>query len=1296
MSLPAKLGKTAPLLIQDVLHHDPASPTRPPFNILRDLPPIFYDEASYPDNSDPNACVHLFITKPHQSVLPANDSQRVAGARYKVSSICQKCRLHFELGVVFKSQLACRPGTVHHFSYLHKESLERLKTVAKLPGQTVETYVYSCTQTQCSATVHLKLWTPLIKRDWVSLLTDEDILKKRVDDALALEPERLEGIGRPTPLVVLTHLKTYIDNALHDEQRSRSINVMNKKFTVCFGTGGEPCKQLFEYLGFTLANDRWEPPRPDTKALKPYTDPLNIFLDNISFELLVLITQRPQHETEGQGTSLAFTPSLSQFNQLLGSADYAKTSAFPHSAQLKAPFYEHLGAVSDMSNELVIEAYRQQNKIIPSRNSYYLRCIRSIGHWRGPVDGKAIHDLVEIESTNGKYADDDVPESYSYFNFDFFQDHAISDDAIIGSFYARLEDTQNDMELRKHLWRIGDYRKSEKIKAAAEERVTTAEQAQVFLGVHADTPDDFVISMYTAKISDSPDSKEIAKRAVRLIADSRKSEALQHFIKTGEPASAQMDIGDAFRLLQIPDRSIDDAAIIAAYSVCCSEAPEQIETYRQALAVIAEESGSAVIRSMLVDDNAPANRALLDWPVGLRNIGNTCYLNSLLQFYFTIQPFRNMVLDLDRYKTELDEGVIRNKKVGSRKVSLLEIQRSQKFLVQLKALFNDMITSPDAFVTPTQELARLTLLSSTSEAAFRRKSLSTHKASELGEINGMPVMGPVGPPAPIPEEQSTPSDGSPGKEDSAKEDTDIAALTGTSSELESSNTSDQTVIPTVETKEVTSSSSENGISPENPVSEAIAAPSRPPPVPPRPAPRVDNEQLIREEVELGAQQDVTEVINNVLFQAQCAIKPTKIDADGNQIDLIMDLFYGQTKSYITARNGIRSKNEFWSDIKVDVATGSRDIYSAIDGAFDRQKVHVDGADAEQYGAISKIPPVLQVQVQRVQFDQVKKSSFKSTHHLELKETIYMDRYMDVPEHDNMGLYKRRREKWAWIDELSGLKVRREELLNSEESLPDLFQDARDKVKDLISMKDDPEMADDALDIDEGVMTQLSNLEIMTRKELVRIDSRMEQLTHLIDNQFADMKSLPYHLYAVFIHHGSVEFGHYYIYIFDFEKQIWRKYNDSEVTEVHSTAEIFSDRNMKNPPTPYFLVYLNDGLKERLAKPVCRHVEEPPAQTTSAADHSNPDRGRAGHGSDTEMTDLPPSYDEAQKTAPGRDTSHPESQGNFRQGSKSNEKKTIPTVLAAIAKKKMSPSPDRKRLKRQGAESEGYSNAESKN
>jgi ubiquitin carboxyl-terminal hydrolase 25/28 len=112
-----------------------------------------------------------------------------------------------------------------------------------------------------------------------------------------------------------------------------------------------------------------------------------------------------------------------------------------------------------------------------------------------------------------------------------------------------------------------------------------------------------------------------------------------------------------------------------------------------------------------------------------------------------------------------------------------------------------------------------------------------------------------------------------------------------------------------------------------------------------------------------------------------------------------------------------------------VATGPRNIYSAIDGAFDVQRVHVEGADAEQYGAISKLPPVLQVQVQRAQFDQVKKTSFKSTHHLELKETIYMDRYMDADGQDE--LHQRRREKWRWKEELRALRARKAELTDGQ-------------------------------------------------------------------------------------------------------------------------------------------------------------------------------------------------------------------------------------------------------------------------
>jgi ubiquitin carboxyl-terminal hydrolase 25/28 len=61
-----------------------------------------------------------------------------------------------------------------------------------------------------------------------------------------------------------------------------------------------------------------------------------------------------------------------------------------------------------------------------------------------------------------------------------------------------------------------------------------------------------------------------------------------------------------------------------------------------------------------------------------------------------------------------------------------------------------------------------------------------------------------------------------------------------------------------------------------------------PPLPPRSSPEVDRQRQLIEEVEIGAQQDVTEVINNVLFQSQCAIKPRDVAKDGEQLDQIKE------------------------------------------------------------------------------------------------------------------------------------------------------------------------------------------------------------------------------------------------------------------------------------------------------------------------------------------------------------------------------------------------------------------------
>lgn len=70
-------------------------------------------------------------------------------------------------------------------------------------------------------------------------------------------------------------------------------------------------------------------------------------------------------------------------------------------------------------------------------------------------------------------------------------------------------------------------------------------------------------------------------------------------------------------------------------------------------------------------------------------------------------------------------------------------------------------------------------------------------------------------------------------------------------------------------------------------------------------------------------------------------------------------------------------------------------------------------------------------VQRVQYDQKKGSAFKSINHLGLRETIYMDRYMDSEDDD---LIQRRKESWEWKRQLRQLVARRADLAATEVSL----------------------------------------------------------------------------------------------------------------------------------------------------------------------------------------------------------------------------------------------------------------------
>ncbi|CAG8129565.1 unnamed protein product [Penicillium olsonii] len=1231
---PAQLaGKTVPRLVQDIQLYDPAHEPDTGRNLLSQTPLLYPLKYDGPRSwISPRACHHDYVLKPDQTFLAQAEHRRRPGTSSKVAAICSKCRCHLQVVVNYSSNVqmqsqALKGEHIHHLVY----KSGRQKNGVSMPemthrGQIAETYHYQCSYTSCAAMVSLRILSPVMSDDFVQLMIDKDLLQQRAEHAFATYRETMEGMPNPEPINLLENLRLYITNSLRNPQRSKPIASGNKRFVHVFGVEGDPCKDLLEFLEFSYREDTgvWHPPKPVAGAEKPYQDPLCVFLDDVILELLILTHQRPASEKRAQNFPVLPSSAIPDILHALEASDYPKAEDTEEFQLAPDSCYEDLGVTEDMSSDTIAYAYKQQVCADPSMAPHFLDCLKQIAGLRRSrgKDDRRLAKAVDEAYAAGNFASVDVDRAYTFFGLDP-EDYNVDDNLILQCFYAYINSPTQEELARRQLWRIGKDRASDRLIAASEERVTTVEQANIYLGVEHDTPDDFVTTMYTTKVGDHPEARDLALRALGLIAESRNSAALKHFHQTGETLDGEMDIGDAYRLLQIPDRTADDGAIIAAYTICTDDNPGDVDRYNQALIVIADHINSNSLKVMAGISTEPQHN-MQDWPVGLQNIGNTCYLNSLLQFYFSVRPFREMVLDFESFQMDLgDMESLAKKQVGSRKVTKKEVERSIRFLGELRTLYHGMIGSRQSSVTPGQELARLTLISPGNEAAIRRRSTITAPGAQtLGEINGAPVLGPLGPP-PIPDGPLDQKDSntvnpapvhasdtvvSADATTTPSDDTNNSApgLFSSTKEIETPGSddmaSDQAEIGSIQSEKV------GDIGPGEVITTNPDNANLPPPVPPRPIPEVDHEKQLREELEYGAQQDVTEVINNVLFQSQCAIKARDIDEDGEQIDQIKDLFYGTTRSYISTEKGTRSKNERWCDIKVDVAHGSRNIYEAIDGAFDVQTISVDDTVAEQFGSISRLPPVLQIQVQRVQFDPVRKSSFKSTNHLELFETIYMDRYMDTR---NPEVVSRREQCWEWKASVKRLEERREQLLRNKQNdgmpLTALLGQSQIALSGLDSGQQPERVESNSNPIEIDYSHLVKDVECQSKgssSDLEDIDQEIKDAKAMIYSQFADYHNLPYRLYAVFVHHGSVSFGHYYIYIYDFEKDIWRKYNDEYVTEVQNLDEIFKDDSTNNPPTPYFLVYVNSDMKERLVSPVYRVLDTVPDGPASTSGDDN--------------------------------------------------------------------------------------------
>ncbi|KAJ2824358.1 ubiquitin-specific protease ubp2, partial [Coemansia erecta] len=548
-------------------------------------------------------------------------------------------------------------------------------------------------------------------------------------------------------------------------------------------------------------------------------------------------------------------------------------------------------------------------------------------------------------------------------------------------------------------------------------------------------------------------------------------------------------------------------------------------------------------------------------PVGLKNIGNTCYLNSILQCLFSILPVRTTVMCFGDGKT-WNEELRLGRRDGGRLLTKDEIATALKFVERLKALFESLISQR------------------VEGWAAKRVRVSSGGHPLASAVAAAPLA-------------VTPD----------RELADMLLLrVGSSS---SANTS-------------TAYFSAGG--------------------------QQQNQQ----------QQDVDECMAQCVGLMVHALPPASLmdsseqdmadssertrDLSGPGDTWIYKLLAG-TLEVATGKVGVgqpgtpeKPLNEAFLNLNLNIPDETTDINDCIDSFFAPSAISSDNSTAAieppanasdamdtdsgqliRRSRLKDAPPVLCIQVQRVQFDMRTMRAFKINSHLRLREQVSLTPYGCFDGAAASARARRREllERLSAVNQhLRALQVPMQagaRTSGDAGSVQRTAADGSDSVSVISALErvqtfmrgvgrwaetddsrallaDLPQRSSEIIQSADQITTQLTEISTTLNQARDQWEHELRDIRAQLESIYEDVPQddTAYTLHAVFIHNGHTpEFGHYWVYIRDFDREKnlvrWLKFNDSQVSVVEP-AEIFRDapKAGEEAANPYYLVYVRSS------------------------------------------------------------------------------------------------------------------------
>ncbi|TPX18169.1 uncharacterized protein E0L32_002678 [Thyridium curvatum] len=1150
----------------------------------------------------------------------------------KLSCTCRHCRYHF----VFRITHSGGPGLCgsrnfkdffHHLVYTGSElaSSELLEPNDKY-YPLVGAVTYQCSSKTCSFAVRLEISQPRLPARFIDFLRDDARVLARRQKAVREDPDRFKDLQEmsPDPLMYLwIYLRDIVEPKTDTVKHERKVDKRNKKFYIQFGNDADTI-ELFRFLEFeeftTPEAEVWKVPSPEMLRPAPIGSRLAFFQDLKSeIETLQYHTDR-----EDMKPHLA----IDHLKQALGIDDaIAETKVNPKNYDPND--FDTLGIIPALHESIFWYAFTCQLQTCPQYEPTLFTALQNLSQGRG-------NEELDVKIASYASVRDAPPPLFE-------------DDEIRRATEMSLKDAQT--------------RTNKALDAAYD-----------YFGLTPPVPDDIVIGKYLAFSDSSPMQKGAhIDKLVKIARETHNDRLLEH-------AQGALDYQGALQYLGF-DRDTDPEFIASTAPVLAQEGDKDYLMVATAMRVIGDTRHSIILQhaaAALMSDKAgmsvagttsqfgqdglaPPVEVNMSLPVGLQNIRNTCYLNSILQYLFTVKSVREIVLNRERYFLDITPENVAQRRIdpGSAAIDVGQAFAGQQFVTELCTLFTALQGSSEVFVKPRQQLALAALKTSKQledDGAIQLVKASEHTGANEGDKD-LPR------PPPLPARPSPTPPIPPARSDGPQ--VTVNAIADPDRIESSSSVSSQTLVDQIDEVQdpgyVSISRQDSrgsmGEKPRTEIIEDVDMDGSPPSavgddmqgVVTSPsqqgmmegaiaAPSSKIEASVQDKIIKALndssvtgtdQQDVEEVMGNIIGHLRAAIKPTGVDRDtDSQTDPIMDTFFWKIVDYTkmgSQQNYSRNVASTRWVTAFPSPTKTITLLDALDVNFGMEYFG-EGDKNQRFASIAQLPPILHICIQRST-----SSTHKNTNPIVIPEVLSLDRYMDASW--DSDLMARRKRSWNLHERLKTISAPKPGPQEQSPAQPDgATQAPSDEIDEVTALEYDTMMVsnpEDDSDLEGFTIidapTRALGIDCSVQDEQQEEDVTMgvpfENITEAIDrglmtgpptdqnsddaevraeldNLFVDMTDHKYLLHAVICHMGKTRSsGHYWVWIYDFEKGLWRKYNDSNVYEETDSRAVMEELSTKGEP--YYLAYVRaDNVSEMVNIPSRAASSGPAVRATS--------------------------------------------------------------------------------------------------